>query len=71
MRGGEMRKFGFIAIILTLILAIGGVDAFAQTKKTTRKKPALRKTTTTKVPVKPAIKLYTVAQGKVIWRLIN
>jgi hypothetical protein len=66
MRGGEMRKIGFVATILTLILAIGGVGAFAQTKKTTKKKPVLKKTTTTKTAVKPAIKLYTVEQGQVI-----
>jgi hypothetical protein len=61
-----MRKFGFIAIVLSLVLAIGGVNTFAQTKKTTRKKPVLKKTTVPKVAVKPAIKLYTVNQGQVI-----
>ncbi len=61
-----MRKLGFIAAILTLFLAIGGIDAFAQTKKTTKKKPVLKKTTTTKTVAKPTIKLYTVEQAQVI-----
>lgn len=63
-----MKKLGIITTILTLFLAIGAVDTFAQTKKTTKKKPVLKKTTTAKttVPVKPVIKLYTVEQGQVI-----
>jgi len=61
-----MRKLGFIAIVLTILLAIGGAATFAQTKKTTKKKPVLKKTTTTKVVAKPAIKLYTVEQAQVI-----
>ena len=31
-----MKKLGFIAAVLTLFLAIGGVDTFAQTKKEAR-----------------------------------
>ncbi|HRH44928.1 MAG TPA: hypothetical protein PKY82_25040 [Pyrinomonadaceae bacterium] len=63
-----MKKLGIITTILTLFLAMGAVDTFAQTKKTTKKKPVLKKTTTAKttVPVKPVIKLYTVEQGQVI-----
>ncbi len=63
-----MKKLGLMAAVLTLFLAIGGVDTFAQTKKTTKKKPVLKKSTATKttVPVKPVVKLYTVDQGQTI-----
>lgn len=63
-----MKKLGILTTVLTLFLAIGAVDTFAQTKKTIKKKPVLKKTTTAKttVPVKPAIKYYSVDQGQVI-----
>lgn len=63
-----MKKLGIITTVLTLFLAIGAVDTFAQTKKTTtRKKPVLKKTTTkTTAPTVPVIKLYAVEQGSVI-----
>ncbi|NJM52346.1 MAG: hypothetical protein HC846_02495 [Blastocatellia bacterium] len=66
-----MKNLKFITIILAALLAFGGVDSFAQTKKktTTRKKPALKKTTTKTIPVvaaKPAVKLYTVEQGQTV-----
>lgn len=65
-----MKNLKFLTIILAALLAFGGVDSFAQTKKktTTRKKPVLKKTTTTKsaTVVNPVIKLYTVEQGQTI-----
>jgi hypothetical protein len=66
LRGENMKNLRFIALILSVLLSIGTVDSFSQTKKTTtRKKPALKKTTK-KTAVKPAVKLYTVEQGQVI-----
>ena len=61
-----MRKLGLIATILTLILTFGLADTFAQTRKTTRKQPVLKKTTATKTVAKPTIKLYTVEQGEIV-----
>jgi hypothetical protein len=65
-----MKNLKFLTIILAALLAFGGVDTFAQTKKktTTRKKPILKKTTVTKpaVAVKPAVRLYTVEQGQTV-----
>ncbi len=61
-----MRKLGLMATVLTLILTIGLADTFAQTKKTTRKKPVLKRTTATKTVVKPVIKLYMVEKDQVV-----
>lgn len=68
-----MKSLRFITIVLSLLLTMGAVDSFAQTKKTTRKKPVLKKTTVskTKTVVKPVIKLYTVEQGQVIHVRMN
>jgi hypothetical protein len=57
-------RITFIAI-LTLLVSMMSVDAFAQTRKTTRKRPVLKKTTVTKTTVTtPVIKQYTVETGQ-------
>ncbi len=62
-----MKNLKFIAMLLSLILLIGTADSFAQTKRSTRKKPILKRSTVQKTTVaaKPAVKLYTVEQGQV------
>ena len=66
-----MKNLRFIAVILSLLLSMSAVNSFAQTKRTTRKKPTIKRTTTTKTTPKPAIKYYTVDQGQVIRTRMN
>jgi hypothetical protein len=68
-----MKNIKFIAIALSLILSIGVADLSAQTRKKSRKKPILKRTTVTKTAVvtKPVIKLYTVDKESVIRVRIN
>jgi hypothetical protein len=63
-------KYKNKSILLFLILLISANVAFAQTKKTTRSKPVLKKkpatTSTTATPVKPTVKMYTVNKEEVV-----
>ena len=62
-----MRKINLLALIIAVFLTIGAADSFAQKKKSTARKPVLKKTSAKKtVPVKSAVKLYSVEQGQVI-----
>lgn len=54
----KILNFRSLSAILAMLLAFGATDALAQ-----RKKPVIRKKTTVKRVVKPAVKLYTVDTG--------
>jgi hypothetical protein len=64
----NLLKLRYFLALLTLVFAVGSIDALAQT----RKKPVLRKKTVRKATVvKPTIRYYTVASGQVLRARLN
>lgn len=64
----NLLKIKYFAAVLVMMFAFGTIDSFAQT----RRKPVIRKrTTTVKRTVKPAIKYYTVAAGNKLHVRLN
>ena len=56
----KIFSFKFLTAILAMLLAFGASDVLAQ-----KKKPVIRKKTTVRKTVRPAVKLYTVSTGTV------
>jgi hypothetical protein len=62
-----MRFKKVLILVFAFLLIFGADNSFAQTKKTTRKKPVLtKKPAVVKPVVKPAIKMYSVEKEQVI-----
>src|SRR5688572_22335268 len=56
----KLRKLSIVAALLSFIAVASSADIMAQTKK----KPVLRKRTTARKVVKPAVRLYAVPRGE-------